>query len=205
MTQQNPTFTISGYIDQLDNVERLQQPGNKHPLRALIRDATTAATRWYSTFDKTTQSLFIQAGQGSGPWQVLYEERTNNGYVNLTIMSAQMSQPAQPVQPAPNPAAPPPTYQQAPVQQAQSPSQPPVIINGLVHWADVLDDKGKSIIRQVAFKGAIDIAAAATTFQGKVISSAFVNELTEAFEDIILCRYQPPPPPTDDQFVQQEF
>ena len=203
MTQQNPTFTISGYIDQLDNVNKLTEVGNKHPLRALIRDATTAATRWYSTFDKTTQSLFIQAGQGSGPWQVLYEERTNNGYVNLTIMSAQMSQPAQPVQPAPNPAAPPPTYEQPPVQQFQSPPPPPVI-----HWADVLDDKGKAIIRQVAFKGAIDIVAPhADIAASKPVSGTaeWVNQLTDMFEDIILCKYQPPLPPTDDQFVQQEF
>lgn len=203
MTQQNPTFTISGYIDQLDNVNKLTEVGNKHPLRALIRDATTSATRWYSTFDKTTQSLFIQGGQGSGPWQVLYEERTNNGYVNLTIMSAQMSQPAQPVQPAPNPAAPPPTYEQPPVQQFQSPPPPPVI-----HWADVLDDKGKAIIRQVAFKGAIDIVAPhADIAASKPVSvtAEWVNQLTDMFEDIILCRYQPPLPPTDDQFVQQEF
>ena len=76
------------------------------------------------------------------------------------------------------------------------------IPNNAPAWSLNMDDRGRSIIRQVAFKEISDK-------DGK--SGEQLSALTDLYESIILGTYQPTvdveeaPPPSDEEFVQETF
>jgi hypothetical protein len=211
--QTDSTFSTIGYADTIDN----KNSGN--PMRVQIRNVDTGQSRWFSTFDKNVVAVMMQAGERSGPWQLTYTEKAAQWRdketdelrtgVNLTIQTAVL----QGQQPPPPP--PPPRDEVAPNWLAVKDIKKGQAVPNNPDWVTKLDVTGRSIIRQVAFKGAIDVVAPhAAIAASKPLSGtlAWVNELTDAFEDIILCTYEPTAeepgpegPPTDDQFIQQEF
>ena len=94
---------------------------------------------------------------------------------------------------------------------APAPQQQPVVVGShqwedtiAGSWADSIDDKTSSIIRQVAFK---DVPNKDDKTPEQIWN------LTNIYEDILLGRFIPesngyvpnPAPPSDGSFVQQEF
>lgn len=203
--QQQPSFQTTGQVSALDNKR------NYKPLRLSIAEAS-GQTRWFSAFEAVGRSLEA-GGQGSGPWTITYIERpytTAAGAtgVNLNIRQAVLG--GQPPQPQPQAQAQP----QAQVQpSALSPIdyQPPVQYppNNALAWSLNMDDRGRAIIRQVAFKAAVDVAGDGWVAQG-------ISDMTDTFERIILGTYErpddgnapepaPAPPPEDQEFIQESF
>ena len=173
-------------------------------IRIAVSDANNQ-NHTISIFNAQTQQLIQQRGVGSGPWTFTGTEvTTQQGYVNFNLKSAVLQQQApsqaidiveglydeaQPVAPVP---------QQQPVVSHQWDNT----IAG--RWADNMDDRGRSIIRQVAFKE-VPNKDDKTPEQ--------IWNLTNIYEDILLGRFTPEPigdapnsaPPSDGDFVQQEF
>ena len=198
--QQQQQHQTVGHISVLDN-----KRGDYKPLRVSITELDSGQTRWFSAFEAVGRSLEA-GGQGSGPWTISYIERpytTASGAsgVNLNIRQAILG--GQPVQAQPQPVAQPQPHQQPQQQVGQ-------YLPGLPAWVLNLDDRGMSIVRQVAFKAAVESAAPET-------HPDVIYRRTNVYEDIILHKYQPTqadadqpplpaeePDPADNMFIQGE-
>tara|TARA_R100001143_G_scaffold52612_1_gene47903 strand:- start:307 stop:909 length:603 start_codon:yes stop_codon:yes gene_type:complete len=166
-------------------------------IRIAVSDANNQS-HTISIFDAQTQQLIQQRGIGSGPWTFTGTEVTSpQGYVNFNLKSAVLQQQA-PGQVEAQPVAP-------------VPQQQPVVVGShqwedtiAGSWADNIDDRGRSIIRQVAFK---DVPNKDDKTPDQIW------DLTNIYENILLGRFIPEPigdvpnpaPPSDGSFVQQEF
>tara|TARA_R100000963_G_scaffold33003_1_gene25050 strand:- start:811 stop:1413 length:603 start_codon:yes stop_codon:yes gene_type:complete len=166
-------------------------------IRIAVSDANNQS-HTISIFDAQTQQLIQQRGIGSGPWTFTGTEVTSpQGYVNFNLKSAVLQQQA-PGQVEAQPVAP-------------VPQQQPVVVGShqwedtiAGSWADNIDDRGRSIIRQVAFK---DVPNKDDKTPEQIWN------LTNIYEDILLGRFisesngnvPNPAPPSDGSFVQQEF
>ena len=189
--QQQPQYQAIGHIATLDNKRQFK------PLRVSFVEAS-GQVRWFSAFEGVGKSLEA-GGEGSGPWTLTYTEKpyvsaTGNAGVNLNIRQAVLN--GQAPQPQPQ-------YQaQAPAQQMPVAEFIPNAGNAPA-WSLNMDDRGRSIIRQVAFK-AIGEKNSQNGDQ--------LNALTDLYESIILGTYQPEvfvdpepgeaPPPSDEEFIQ---
>ena len=172
MTQES-TFIFTGKIESIDNSK------NGRPFKFSARDNTNQVM-YFGSFDATHAQIIQQNGVGSGDWNITYivkpwvgsggVERYNN---NVKSISGQAT-PSVPV--SNNPINPPQPQTQA--------TQP-------MSWADSMDDRGRSIIRQVAFK---DVA----NKDDKSLEE--INNLTNAYEAILLMTFEPS---QDDDFIQQ--
>jgi len=191
--QQQPQYQAIGHIATLDNKRQFK------PLRVSFVEAS-GQVRWFSAFEGVGKSLEA-GGEGSGPWTLTYTEKpyvsaTGNAGVNLNIRQAVLNgQAAQP--------------QAQPQFQAQAPAQQMPVAEFIPNtgnapaWSLNMDDRGRSIVRQVAFKEIADK-------DGK--SGEQLNALTDLYESIILGTYQPEvfadpepeeaPPPADEEFIQ---
>ena len=195
--QQQPQYQTMGHIASIDNKRQYK------PLRVSVTEAS-GQVRWFSAWEGVGKSLEA-GGQGSGPWTITYTEKpyvsaTGNQGVNLNVRQAVLN--GQVAQPQAQP-----QYQaQAPAQQM--PDGPAWVAEFTPNtgnapaWSLNMDDRGRSIIRQVAFKEIPDK-------DGK--GSEQLNALTDLYESIILGTYQPTvepeeaPPPSDEEFVQETF
>ena len=190
-------FVFTGWISQIDNQK------NYHPFKFSARDQTNQ-TLWFGLFDVKTGQMIEQGGIGSGPWTITYVVKpwTGNDGVqryNNNEKAVSGGTVAPPVQQAP-PQAPMPVPQAPP--QAPMPPQtpaPPVQKDSsrqLPNWVATLDDRGRSIIRQVAFKEVPDK-------DNKPLEE--IARLTDAYEVILLCSFEPDSPPSADELIQQSF
>ena len=189
-------------------------------IRIAVSDANNQS-HTISIFNAQTQQLIQQRGVGSGPWTFTGTEVTSpQGYVNFNLKSAVLQQQA------PGQVEAPPTvreYDVAPHERLQpdgstvhvaahtvapAPQQKPIVVGeppwSASIWADNLDDRGRSIIRQVAFK---DVPNKDDKTPDQIW------DLTNIYENILLGRFIPDSsgnvlnldPPSDGSFVQQEF
>ena len=193
--QQQAQYQTTGHIASIDNKRQYK------PLRVSVTEAS-GQVRWFSAWEGVGKSLEA-GGQGSGPWTITYTEKpyvsaTGNQGVNLNVRQAVLNgQVAQP--------------QAQPQYQAQAPAYatgPAWVAEFIPNtgnapaWSLNMDDRGRSIIRQVAFK---EIADKADKSGEQLIA------LTDLYESIILGTYQPTvepeeaPPPSDEEFVQETF
>ena len=193
--QQQAQYQTTGHIASIDNKRQYK------PLRVSVTEAS-GQVRWFSAWEGVGKSLEA-GGQGSGPWTITYTEKpyvsaTGNQGVNLNVRQAVLNgQVAQP--------------QAQPQYQAQAPAYatgPAWVAEFIPNtgnapaWSLNMDDRGRSIIRQVAFK---EIADKDDKTAEQLIA------LTDLYESIILGTYQPTvepeeaPPPSDEEFVQETF
>ena len=190
-------FVFTGWISQIDNQK------NYHPFKFSARDQTNQ-TLWFGLFDVKIGQMIEQGGIDSGPWTITYVVKpwTGNDGVeryNNNVKAVSGGTVAPPVQQAP-PQAPMPVPQPPP--QAPMPPQtpaPPVQQDSsrqLPNWVATLDDRGRSIIRQVAFKEVPDK-------DNKPLEE--IARLTDAYEVILLCSFEPDSPPSADELIQQSF
>lgn len=193
--QQQPSFQTTGHLSALDNKR------NYKPLRLSIAEAS-GQTRWFSAFEAVGRSLEA-GGQGSGPWTITYSERpytTAAGATGVSLNIRQAVLGGQPPQPQAQAQPVVTDYQQVPPVQ-YAPNAPA--------WSLNMDDRGRAIIRQVAFKAAVDVAGDGWVAQG-------ISDMTDTFERIILGTYErpddgdapepaPAPPPEDQEFIQESF
>ena len=193
--QQQPQYQAVGHIATLDNKRQFK------PLRVSVVEAS-GQVRWFSAFEGVGKSLEA-GGEGSGPWTLTYTEKpyvsaTGSQGVNLNIRQAVLNGQA----PQPQPQAQPQYQAQAPAQQMPVAEFIPNAGNAPA-WSLNMDDRGRSIVRQVAFKEIADK-------DGK--SGEQLNALTDLYESIILGAYEPEvfvdpepeqaPPPSDEEFIQ---
>ena len=191
--QQQAQYQAIGHIATLDNKRQFK------PLRVSVVEAS-GQVRWFSAWEGVGKSL-AAGGEGSGPWTITYTEKpyvsaTGNQGVNLNVRQAVLNgQVAQP--------------QAQPQFQAQAPAQQMPVAEFIPNagnapaWSLNMDDRGRSIVRQVAFKEIEDK-------DGK--DAGQLNDLTDLYESIILGTYQPEvfvdpepeeaPPPSDEEFIQ---
>jgi len=196
--QQQPQYQAIGHIATLDNKRQFK------PLRVSFVEAS-GQVRWFSAFEGVGKSLEA-GGEGSGPWTLTYTEKpyvsaTGNAGVNLNIRQLNIRQAVLNGQAA-QPQAQPQFQAQAPAQQMPVAEFIPNTGNAPA-WSLNMDDRGRSIVRQVAFKEIADK-------DGK--SGEQLNALTDLYESIILGTYQPEvfadpepeeaPPPADEEFIQ---
>jgi hypothetical protein len=205
--QQQPQYQAIGHIATLDNKRQFK------PLRVSFVEAS-GQVRWFSAFEGVGKSLEA-GGEGSGPWTLTYSEKpyvsaTGSQGVNLNIRQAVLNgQAAQP--------------QAQPQVQVQAPAQQMPVAEFIPNagtapaWSLNMDDRGRAIIRQVAFKAAADIVIAsgihANTLADIVrLVPEHLAAMTDISESIILGTYQPEvfidpepeeaPPPSDEEFIQ---
>ena len=186
---QTSTFIFTGKIETIDNSK------NGRPFKFSARDNTNQVM-YFGSFDATHAQIIQQNGVGSGDWNITYVvkpwtgsdgiERYNN---NVQSISGQ----ATPSAPVPNNPINPP--QPPPQPQTQAP-QPTHLYSLTTSWADNMDDRGRSIIRQVAFK---DVP----NKDDKSLEE--INNLTNAYEAILLMAFEPSEDYelTADDFIQQ--
>ena len=198
-------FVFTGWISQIDNSK------NYHPFKFSARDQTNQ-TLWFGLFDVKTGQMIEQGGIGSGPWTITYavkpwigddgKERFNNnvktiagGTVAPPVQQAQPQQPQQapPQAPVPVPQAPAP---QVPVPQTPPPPVQQDSSRQLPNWVVTLSDRDRSIIRQVVFKEVPD---------KHNLTLEEIARLTDEYEAIVLCSFEPDPPPSNAEFIQQSF
>ena len=193
--QQQPQYQAVGHIATLDNKRQFK------PLRVSVVEAS-GQVRWFSAFEGVGKSLEA-GGEGSGPWTLTYTEKpyvsaTGSQGVNLNIRQAVL-----------NGQAPQPQPQAQPQYQAQAPAQQMPVAEFIPNagtapaWSLNMDDRGRSIIRQVAFK---EIG------EKNSQNGDQLNALTDLYESIILGAYEPEvfvdpepeqaPPPSDEEFIQ---
>tara|TARA_Y100001963_G_scaffold19406_1_gene24541 strand:+ start:982 stop:1548 length:567 start_codon:yes stop_codon:yes gene_type:complete len=179
-------FTFIGFVTQIDNTK------NYRPFRFGLRDENNQ-TQWFGTFDKPTSMMIEQGGVNSGAWNVVYVmkpwtgsdgvERYNYNVKSLSGVTGQQAPTPQPM------AQPQPTPQPTPQPINLTPSVPT--------WVTSMDDRGRSIIRQVAFKDVLNK-------DDKSLEE--IARLTDAYEAILLCMFEPESPSdVDDSFIQQDF
>ena len=191
--QQQAQYQAVGHIATLDNKRQYK------PLRVSFVEAS-GQVRWFRAFEGVGKSLEA-GGEGSGPWTITYTEKpyvsaTGSQGVNLNVRQAVLNgQVAQP--------------QAQPQFQAQAPAQQMPVAEFMPNagaspaWALNMDDRGRSIVRQVAFKEISDKDSK---------SGEQLNALTDLYESIILGGYEPEvfvdpepeeaPPPSDEEFIQ---
>jgi len=211
MTQE-AIHTFTGKCNQTDTAHGRSGKG---PYRFSLQDQNNQSF-WFSTFDKTHEAMIEKLGV-NGVWTITYsikEWTGTDGNVRHTneckTVSSVGAAPAAPAPaPAPAPLAPAPTPAPAssPIVNAAAdlgaqpvapaPQQQPVgshqwedAIAG--SWADNMDDRGRSIIRQVAFK---DVPNKDDKTPDQIW------ELTNIYENILLGRFIPDPDDTDN-FIQ---
>ena len=192
MTQQEQIY--GPYIGTIGQTEE-QTPDGKASYYRIELIGPEGRGQWFSAFGNTPKIMLSQPG---ATWACTYTVWTGtNGNQRYTIKDAQTSgsgsvEQAPPVQQAP--------VQHMPVDQTPMPqAQPPQArqASSAPAWSLNMDDRGRSIIRQVAFKEIADK-------DGK--SGEQLNDLTDLYESIILAAYQPvPDAPSDDGFIQHEL
>lgn len=187
-------YSFIGWVTETQNKNK-----NYRPFAVGMKDANNQR-QWFSTFDAKVGQMLESAGINSGPWNIQYVmkpwvgddniERFN--YHIITITGSQGAPQVPMVHSAQtNPT--PPSSPQAPPAPPQDPVPPPQPSPSVPNWATNLDDRGRSIIRQVAFK---DV-------QNKDDKSLEeIARLTDAYEAILLCSFEPEPV---DEFIQQAF
>ena len=217
MTQE-AIHTFTGKCNQTDTAHGRSGKG---PYRFSLQDQNNQSF-WFSTFDKTHEAMIEKLGV-NGVWTITYsikEWTGTDGNVRHTneckTVSSVGAAPAAPAPaPAPAPLAPAPTPAPAssPIVNAATDlgAQETIYVHQAAvedaimgHWADNMDDRGRSIIRQVAFK---DVPNKDDKTPEQIWN------LTNIYEDILLGRFIPesngnipnPAPPSDGSFVQQEF
>jgi hypothetical protein len=191
MTQQEQIY--GPYIGTIGQTEE-QTPDGKAAYYRIELIGPEGRGQWFSAFGNVPKIMLSQPG---ATWACTYTVWTGtNGNQRYTIKDAQTSG-SGPVEQAPVQQAP---VQHMPVDQTPMPqAQPPQAqqASSIPAWSLNLDDRGKAIIRQVAFKEISDK-------DGK--SGEQLNELTDLYESIILAAYQPvPDAPLDDGFIQHEL
>jgi hypothetical protein len=191
MTQQEQIY--GPYIGTIGQTEE-QTPDGKAAYYRIELIGSEGRGQWFSAFGNVPKIMLSQPG---ATWACTYTVWTGtNGNQRYTIKDAQTSG-SGPVEQAPVQQAP---VQHMPVDQTPMPqAQPPQAqqASSIPAWSLNLDDRGKAIIRQVAFKEISDK-------DGK--SGEQLNELTDLYESIILAAYQPvPDAPLDDGFIQHEL
>ena len=194
--QQQAQYQTTGHIASIDNKRQYK------PLRVSIVEAS-GQVRWFSAWEGVGKSL-ENGGEGSGPWAITYTEKayvsaTGNAGVNLNVRQAVLNGQV------PQPQAQPQVQAQAP---AQAPAQQMPVAEFIPNagnapaWSLNMDDRGRAIIRQVAFKEIGDKNSQ---------NADQLNDLTDLYESIILGTYQPTvdaeeaPPPADEEFIQETF
>jgi len=196
MTQQEQIYgPFVGTIGQTEE----QTPEGKASYYRIELIGPEGRGQWFSAFGNVPKIMLSQPG---ATWSCTYTVWTGtNGNQRYTIKDAQTNgsavEQAPPVQQAPIQQAP---AQHMPVDQTPMPqAQPPQAqqASNAPEWSLNMDGRGRSIIRQVAFKEISDK-------DGK--SGEQLNELTDLYESIILAAYQPvPDAPLDDGFIQHEL
>jgi hypothetical protein len=173
-------------------------------------------SQWFTAFPDVSR---VMQSQPQAQWSLAYTIWTgNNGSESYTIKSATNHGQAAPQAPPPQAQAPvpqaqvipmAPVPQQPPVQQAPPP-QAQYAPNALA-WSLNMDNTGRSIIRQVAFKAAEHTLVAQAAWEIRRAETiddwnAMVAKATDEYEAIILGTYQPSAQPTvDENFIQTEF
>ena len=208
--QQQAQYQTTGHIASIDNRRQYK------PLRVSIVEAS-GQVRWFSAWEGVGKSL-ENGGEGSGPWAITYTEKayvsaTGNAGVNLNVRQAVLNGQV------PQPQAQPQVQAQAPAQQMPVAEFTPNVGNAPA-WSLNMDDRGRAIIRQVAFKAAVDTLIAQFGEKppvGPLVESFgefdnMVADTTDNYEAIILGTYQrevfadpepeQAPPPSDEEFVQ---
>ena len=186
MTQQEQIY--GPYIGTIGQTEE-QTPDGKASYWRIELIGPEGRGQWFSAFGNTPKIMLSQPG---ATWACTYTVWTGtNGNQRYTIKDAQTSgsadQPQAPAQHMP--------VDQTPMPQAQPPQARQA--SSAPAWSLNMDDRGRSIIRQVAFKEIADK-------DGK--SGEQLNDLTDLYESIILAAYQPvPDAPSDDGFIQHEL
>ena len=196
MTQEQ-TWTFTGTVTETD-----KRKGEL--LRIKMMDAN-GQSKWFSSFDKNTNTIAQKILNSNRAVQVTYTEKpwqtdTGSG-INNTITGGMMTVPeatdSSPVNPDPAP------YQEPVSNPAPAPAPAPVpsnVVAGVGNvlglpsdgWAVNMDARGRSIIRQVAF----------IHMQNKDDKSlAQINELVDEYEKIILGLYVEEMP-DDEEFLQ---
>jgi len=191
MTQQEQIY--GPYIGTIGQTEE-QTPDGKASYWRIELIGPEGRGQWFSAFGNTPKIMLSQPG---ATWACTYTVWTGtNGNQRYTIKDAQTSgsaaPPQAPVQQAPAQHMP---VDQTPMPQAQPPQAQQA--SSIPAWSLNMDDRGRSIVRQVAFKEIADK-------DGK--SGEQLNDLTDLYESIILATYQPvPDAPSDDGFIQHEL
>jgi hypothetical protein len=182
--------TFTGAVQETDNSH-----GNsgKGPYRFSLKDVNNQ-TLWFSTFDKPTEAMIEKGGVGNA-WTVEYQEKEwtgTNGQVRVSN-DVKTCKSAGQIAPAP---APTPQPQSIPVRD-NDPDDPVTWMGGHLEafgWADSMDDRGRSIIRQVAFK---DVANKDDKTPEQIWN------LTNLYESIMMGSYQPDADAYD-EFLEQD-
>ena len=187
-------YSFQGWVTEIDNAR------NYRPLRVGMKDSNNQ-TQWFGTFDIKTGQMLEQAGINSGPWSVQYIMKPWTGqdgierhnYNIKSIAGGQAPQVTPPQTPTPM------NNQQVNdtmfAGSNAAPSKPIEIDNYVPDWVASIDDRGRSIIRQVAFKDVLNK-------DDKSLEE--IARLTDAYEAILLCMFEPESS-GDDSFIQQDF
>jgi len=194
MTQEQ-TWTFTGTVIETD-----KRKGEL--LRIKMLDAN-GQSKWFSSFDKNTNTIAQKILNSNRAVQVIYTEKpwqtdTGSG-INNTITGGMMTVPeatsSSPVNPDPAP------YQEPVSNPAPVPAPPPShVVAGIGNvlglpsdgWAVNMDARGRSIIRQVAF----------IHMQNKDDKSLDqINNLVNQYETIILGLYVEEPLDDNDDFM----
>ena len=194
MTQEQ-TWTFTGTVIETD-----KRKGEL--LRIKMLDAN-GQSKWFSSFDKNTNSIAEKIVNSNRAVQVTYTEKpwqtdTGSG-INNTITGGMITVPeaasSSPVNPDPAP------YQEPVSNPAPVPAPPPShVVAGIGNvlglpsdgWAVNMDARGRSIIRQVAF----------IHMQNKDDKSLDqINNLVNQYETIILGLYVEEPLDDNDDFM----
>lgn len=201
----NPNQTLQNAHQTTGHIATLDNRRGYKPLRVSITEAS-GQTRWFSAFEGIGRSLEA-GGVGSGPWILTYTEKpyvsaAGNQGVNLNIRQAVLNDPSPPPQPQPQPQPQPPVQQQAPAPTSATAAQYDPTAPA---WTLNMDDRGRSIIRQVAFKAAVDLAVARGDASGHGVAA--ISDLTDALEAVIMGSYIEPPAEngSGDDFVEETF
>lgn len=212
MTQQQEQV-YGPYVGTISRTEE-QTPQGKPPYWRIELQSQDGSTRWFSAFGNVPK---IMLSQPEAAWACTYTIWVGtNGNQRYTIKDAQTSTASVPVAtpvPAQN------TVQHMPVDQtlppqAQPAPQPetaavtPEVVS--FEWVPTVDHRSRSIIRQCAFKGAVDIYLANHTQDEikQAISDGTmptaVHALTDTLEPIIY-GVQPAPASLESEFIQTEI
>ena len=146
MATEQQTFDFTG---QLMEIEHRTTKKNQPWIRALLTDPIGRGW-WFSIFKDPIMKMMNSQGVNSGPWSLTYYERkypdnTGQMQTGYTVTQANIAATQQAQQAPPQQAQP----QQTPPQQTE---QTPYTPGPVPNWAVTIDDRGRSIIRQVAFK-----------------------------------------------------
>jgi hypothetical protein len=147
--------------------------------------APDGATQWFTAFQKVSNIMFASP---DSQWDCTYSVfNMNNGGTAYTLEGARKVVNGSGSGPA-GQSAPPQQQAQPPVQQAPPAQYTPDV----PAWSLNMDERSQSIIRQVAFKAAVDtLIARDGTLEGS--AHATVKHITDVYESIILGTYESAP------------